>query len=143
METNNEPKLVVNRWRTPDGTILQSKHQHDYQSHKDKNGDTYFVDGGIEYIRMSGNDEPMVDLCLYHPKDDFGEIRKYFMRGTYGKDGNEPFHWIPLCEMTDGHVKACITYNNDRGFGDSVANKLYALELEYRKVHKINIEDKK
>lgn len=141
METNNELTLVVNRWQTPDGTILQSKHTHDFQSHTDSNGETYYIDGGIDYVRMTTNEIPMKDLCLYYPKDDFKEIRKYFMRGTYGKDGNEPFHWIPLCEMTDGHVKACITYNNDRGFGDSVANKLYDQELEYRQQNNIKIEE--
>ena len=135
---NTEQKLVVNRWKTPDGTILQSKYHHDYQSHIDKNGDTYFVDGGIDYTRMSFNDEPMVDLCLYYPKDDFEEIRKYFMRGTFDEDGNQC--WIALCDMSNAHVANCIKYNEEHSFGDSVANKLYAKELEYRKAHKINRE---
>ena len=30
-------KLIKNSIRTPDGTVLTSRHRHDFKSHKDKN----------------------------------------------------------------------------------------------------------
>ena len=65
-------KLVLNRIRTPDQTVLTSRHRHDYQYHKDKNGEIYMNDGGVEYIRRSINIEPYEDLSLY--SDDPFEI---------------------------------------------------------------------
>lgn len=50
-------KLLANRWKTPDGTILWSKHTHDFILYTDKNGKQYGVDGGNSYCRMIGNFE--------------------------------------------------------------------------------------
>ena len=41
-------ELVYNAIQTPDGTILRSRHRHDYVTHKDANGKTYMLDGGDE-----------------------------------------------------------------------------------------------
>ena len=51
-----ERQLLLNRMKTPDGTILTSEHVHDYKQHLDKNGDTYMLDGGTEYQRTTIND---------------------------------------------------------------------------------------
>jgi hypothetical protein len=48
-------KLTRNRLQTPDGKILESKHRHDYVEHRDKNGKFYFLDGGLDYARVSAN----------------------------------------------------------------------------------------
>lgn len=50
-----EPIIILNRIRTPDTTVLTSYHVHDYKEHLDKNGFTYVVDGGNEYLRRIGN----------------------------------------------------------------------------------------
>ena len=45
-------KLLANRKQTPDGTILWSKHTHDYVDHQDNiDNQYYFLDGGNSYIR--------------------------------------------------------------------------------------------
>ena len=40
------PKILSNKMRTPDGTILESKHRHDYVTHTDANGKEYMLDSG-------------------------------------------------------------------------------------------------
>lgn len=127
-----ERRLLCNRWRTPDGTILESKHVHDYVAHIDRNRDYYFVDGGLEYVRKSVNDEPMKDLCVYTDSD-YGEIRKHYKRGTFDKEGARI--WVPMENMSDSHLLACIIYNMDRREDPEaidIASYLYAKELVYR-----------
>lgn len=133
-------ELVVNRWRTPDGTILHSKHVHDYITYTDtKTNDTYMVDGGSEYCRTSVNEVPMENLCLYEDSD-FNEIRKYYMRGTFDDKGNRI--WKPLCEMSNKHIENCITYNIQNGFDENCkSNRIYKNELQYRENNNIVIED--
>ncbi|WP_019531427.1 metallophosphoesterase [Dasania marina] len=60
-----EKQIILNQIRTPDGTILTSKHRHDFNSHVDKNGETYIVDGGIEYLKRSINKEKFHEMSLY------------------------------------------------------------------------------
>ena len=38
-------RLIYNAIRTPDGTVLESRHKHDYQEYQDANGLEYMVDG--------------------------------------------------------------------------------------------------
>lgn len=138
---NKEIKLILNRVQTPDGTILTSRHRHDYVSHTDKNGLTYMVDGGLDYQRYTNHKEaPFKNLSVYSNAP-FKKIRESFYRGGRGKDGTEPLKWVPMCEMNDEWVKACIEYNEDLGMGDSLANELYKKELAYRKKHKIKITE--
>jgi len=133
--------IVLNQIQTPDGTILKSMHIHDYQTHIDKNGLEYMVDGGNEYLRRNVHDDaPYKELTIYDDEP-FEVIRQYLHRGGRGKDGRQPLTWIPLCEMSNDWVKACITYNEERGMGDGFANEMYKKEVEYRKENNINIKD--
>jgi hypothetical protein len=63
-ETMEVERLLLNRIRTPDGTILTSRHQHDYVTHEDANGETYMTDGGTAYLRRSVNAVPAEDLSM-------------------------------------------------------------------------------
>lgn len=106
-----EAKLLVNRIKTPDGTILTSRHRHDYVEHLDKNGKYYAVDGGTEYPRRVGNHD-FEDVSLY--SDDLHEkLREAFAWGTYGKNGDDPFYHVPLRDMTSGHIEAILERHGD------------------------------
>jgi hypothetical protein len=99
------------------------------------------VDGGDAYLRRAVNeDAPYTELTIYED-DSFEIIRENFYRGGRGLDGRQPLTWVALNKMSDSWVKACITYNEGLGMGDSFANKMYAKELEYRKSNGITISE--
>ena len=100
-------KLILNRIMTPDGTILTSRHRHDYQSHLDKNKELYVNDGGIEYIKRSVNIKPYEDLSLYST-DSFEKLRKGLEWGSRGKNGNEELHYKSISNMSSNHIKAIL-----------------------------------
>jgi hypothetical protein len=137
---NMDKKLLVSRIKTPDGTILHSKHRHDYVTHIDANGEEYMLDGGNDYQRVSVNIEPFKDISLYDDSP-FEEIRKAYCRGGRGKNGDQHLKWVPLCEMSDEWLKNCITYNDEFGLSKSISTYLYCKELKYRQRMEITIED--
>ena len=98
-------KLIKNSIGTPDGTVLESRHRHDYQSHLDKNGEIYANDGGTSYIRRSVNTKPYEDLSLYST-DSFEKLREGIEWGTFGKNGNEPLHYKSVSNMSTNHINA-------------------------------------
>ena len=98
-------KLIKNSIRTPDGTVLTSRNVHDYQYHKDKNGEIYMNDGGVEYLRRSVNVIPWEDLSLYST-DSFEKLREGIEWGNYGKNGNEPLQYKSISTMSSNHINA-------------------------------------
>jgi hypothetical protein len=137
-ETMNR-QLVYNAIQTPDGTILVSRHRHDYVYHTDENGFEYMVDGGNDYQRTISNPTaPHTDVSLYLD-DDFSLIREKVCRGGRGKDGMQPLTFTPICEMNDEWLQAAIVYQEERGGGDSIHNQLYKMEQEYRKLNNIKV----
>lgn len=99
--------LLVSKIMTPDGTILQSRHRHDYVSHVDRNGETHMLDGGLDYVRCSVNKVKPIDLSCY--EDTPHRItREHFSWGTFGVDGDQPLKWILLKDMEEDHIKAVI-----------------------------------
>jgi hypothetical protein len=121
--------LLVNAIVTPDGTRLESNHRHDYNSHEDQNGETYFIDGGLDYTRRSRNETPAQDACIYSD-DSHEKKRKFFKWGTYGVSGKEPLRWIPLCEMSTEHIEAVL--ETQQHIREEI-KKVFADELTYRK----------
>ena len=104
----SDEKIVANRIRTPDGTILESMHRHDYVTYTDANGLEYMVDGGLDYLRRNVHDDaPYQELSVY--ADDPHElIREVFKWGTRGKDGNQPLKYVPLKDLTSDHIEAIL-----------------------------------
>lgn len=136
METR---KLILNSIKTPDGTILISRHRHDFVSHVDANGQTYFLDGGNDYRRIGG--EGWTDLSIYSDVP-FEVIRENYCRGGRGKNNDQPLTWVALKNMSDEWLEAAFIYNLERGMGESFANKMYVKEQEYRKLNNIKVDEK-
>lgn len=107
-----ERQLIYSAIRTPDGTILESRHVHDYVTHLDKNGETYMLDGGVDYIRRSGNIEEAEDLSLYSDAP-FEQLREVITRGSRGKDGSQPLTYIKLKDIDNEYLDALIDYEEE------------------------------
>ncbi len=127
-------QIIYNAIQTPDGTIIESHSVHDFVTHTDKNGFSYSVDGGHDYLKRNfDNSAPKAtDLSIYSDAS-FEEIRKVYKRGGRGVNNDQPLTWVALENMSEDWLKACIVYNNERGREGCFANKMYEKELEYRK----------
>ena len=102
-------KLIKNSIRTPDGTVLESRHRHDFVSHKDTiTGELYFTDGGLSYIKRSVNIKPYKDLSLYSD-DPFEILRENITWGSRGKNGNEELHYKPISNMSSNHINSILS----------------------------------
>ena len=124
---NTEFMMVSNRLRTPDGTILESRHRHDYKEYLDANGKTYMLDGGLSYVRSSLNgDEEHLTVTTSSPHE---LIREYTLWGTYGKDGNQPLEYKQLKDMDTAHIQAVL--DNVPSINPAIAAAMRA-ELVYR-----------
>lgn len=128
-------KILRNSIITPDGTELVSRHTHDYKEYKDKNGEVYINDGGIDYIRRSVNKEPFIDNSIYST-DSFEKKRENLDWGTFGKEGTQEFHYKKYKDMSNAHIQAII----DDGYKGIYVNILKE-ELVYREVNNIFVED--
>jgi len=127
-------QYLYNAIQTPDGTILESIHVHDYKEYVDtESGELYINDGGLHYIRRSINIIPYKDLSV-RVDADIEEIREVFRWGTYGKNNDEVFKRVLLKDMSNLHLWNII----QDGYGLS---PLMRLELKYREECGIVIED--
>ena len=102
-----ERQLIYSAWKTPDGTILHSRHRHDYQEHFDAvSKEWYILDGGSDYQRCSINEVPAEDLTLYSD-DPHDKIREVFIWKSYGKNFSQPEGvYTLLKDLTDDHIIA-------------------------------------
>ena len=120
-----QPRIYYNAIRTPDGTVIESRHRHDFVCHIDKNGDKYCVDGGCEYLRRvytKTRDYEDISLDATAPIE---ELREVFTWGTYGKTGKDKLNHLYLKNMSISHMEAII----DDGY--PVA-PLMQREIQYR-----------
>lgn len=122
-----ERHLLVSAIITPDGTRLESEHRHDYKTHVDANGETYMIDGGTDYIRMSVNKVPCEKAFVYSD-DSHITIRENFKWGTYGKDGKQPLERKLLSTLEDEHIKAILKLT----YVKSHIKNIFENELIYR-----------
>jgi len=104
-----ERQIIYNAIMTPDGTVLESKHRHDYVTHLDKNGEEYMLDGGLDYTRRSINKEEAKDISLYSDAP-HEQIRDKVSRGGRGLDGTEPLKYVLLKDINNKWLQAIIDY---------------------------------
>jgi len=122
-------RLLRNAIKTPDGTILESRHRHDFKEYEDKNGWVYMVDGGLDYVRRTINkNAPSTDLSLSEDDPHFF-LRDYVTWGTYGIAGDQPLFYITIANMSDGHLQAVL--DTQKNMYPQVRDLMQA-ELEYR-----------
>lgn len=126
-----ERHIVYNALQTPDGSILESNHVHDYRGYTDSNGKYYMVDGGHQYIRRSINGDE-IDLTVYDD-DDFEKVRQVFRWGkNYDAEGNmlDKTEWVRLQDITDDHLDALTLYDK----APTWIRRLFITEKQYRQV---------
>lgn len=132
-------KYVRNAIRTPDGTVITSRHRHDFQQYTDKNTKTYAVDGGLEYIKVMYEGIPdYEDLSVPIEGTPFEIQREVFSWGTYGADGKQEKRYVLLKDLQDQHLQAILqTQTHIRGTG---IDSMIQMEIDYRAWHGITIE---
>ena len=122
-------KYLANRIRTPDGTILESMHRHDYVTYIDANGKEYMVDGGLDYLRRNVHDDaPYTELSVLST-DEHSVVREVFKWGTYGIDGKQPLKYLILKDMSWDHIEAILETQTQ--LRDHV-RQVFVNELDYR-----------
>tara|TARA_B110000858_G_scaffold195664_1_gene252579 strand:- start:127 stop:534 length:408 start_codon:yes stop_codon:yes gene_type:complete len=119
--------LLHNSLKTPDGTILTSRAQHDYRSYEDANGKTYMIDGGTAYVRCSANGDE-THLSVWS-NDEHELIREHAEWGTYGINGDQPLEYVKIKDMSTEHLEACVKTHQSPGRMSNV----FVAELNYRK----------
>ena len=99
-------QLLRNAIRTPDGTILESRSQHDYKTYTDANGKEYMVDGGLAYCRRSAHGDE-IDLSVF---DDGNHTTRSntLVWGSYGKNGDQPLKYSTIAQMSTEHIQAVL-----------------------------------
>lgn len=125
--------LLRNSIITPDGTVLNSKSNHDFVQHKDQNGYTYMIDGGCTDFTRITSDGQHTDNSLYST-DSIEKLRKELKWGSYGKDGGKPLHYIKYSEMTTKHIENIIKSQFHNKYV-----KVLIRELEYRNAHNMHL----
>ena len=134
-DSPKEKRILKNSIRTPDGTILESIHRHDFVSYKDKNGQYYAVDGGREYLKRSFDIHDFEELSVYD--DETHENRRNNLRWgvNYDKDMNrlpEGTDWKLIKELNSEHIQAILAggYAKNNKFYEDVFKE----ELKYRAI---------
>ena len=122
-----ENVIVVNKWITPDGTILQTKYPGEFVSHTDVDGNRFFVDQG--HYGHHRNSCDLTDCSLFYD-DSHEEIRKFFSWKSYGKDGKQPGTWLVLKDMEAEHIKNILL--TQKHISATVVRQLFIDELNYR-----------
>jgi len=122
--------IVYNAIQTPDGTILESRHRHDYVAYTDQNGYEYMVDGGTAYLRRGWTpDAPDYNELSLTIDDPHGKVREHVKWGTYGPNGDQPLKFVTIKDMSTDHINACL--ENVPSMSDKIRTVMEN-ELEYR-----------
>lgn len=118
---------------TPDGTILETKHRNDYQTHLDNVTDeVYMLDGGHGYYYRTSINKVPAELIMVTTDDPFELQRTIPFWKSYGKDGEHYPNGVILSleQMEDDHMYSILdTQNQIRG---TAVQQMLLNELGYR-----------
>lgn len=126
-------RLIYNAIRTPDGTVLESRHRHDYREYTDKNGLEYMVDGGLEYTRRIIQDSAPYEELSVSLEDGHEAVRGAAKWGSFGRLADQPITYIKIKDMSTGHIQACLDNVPRMHAHYKIA---FENELEFRKENK-------
>lgn len=122
-----ESKILLNRIKTPDGTILTSYNRHNYVEYKDTiTKEVLMVDGGTDYLRR--NMGTYEELSVY---DDGSHLtrRSAVHWGTRGKDGRQPLVYKPIKDLDSDHIEAILKTQHQIS---DFYREIFKDELKYR-----------
>jgi hypothetical protein len=122
-----ESRILLNRIKTPDGTILTSYNRHNYVEYKDTlTKEVLMVDGGTDYLRR--NVGTYEELSVY---DDGSHItrRSAVHWGTRGKDGKQPLVYKLLKDLDSDHIEAILKTQHQIS---EFYKEVFMEELKYR-----------
>jgi hypothetical protein len=123
-------QIIRNAIICPDGVLLESKHRHDYQGHFcDLTNEFFMVDGGLDYFRGSIN-KVKPEYLHVTTEDPFELQREAFTWGSYGKNGDEPKHYIKLMDMATEHILAIL--ETQTHIHNTYVEELLMQEIDYR-----------
>jgi hypothetical protein len=120
-------RILLNRIKTPDGTILTSYNRHNYVEYKDTlTKEVLMVDGGTDYLRR--NIGTYEELSVY---DDGSHItrRSAVHWGTRGKDGKQPLVYKLLKDLDSDHIEAILKTQHQIS---EFYREIFKEELKYR-----------
>lgn len=121
----NERRLVLNRIKTPDGTILTSYHQHDYQSHIDRVVGEMAIDGGLSYLGRMG--EEYTELSVWDDAP-FEIVRESFHWGVLVEGRKHEFRLLK--DLKTDHIQNILSGDH----GSVWAQELMKKELQWRRL---------
>ncbi len=128
-------KLIVSSVRCPDGTVLISRHRHDFVCHNDTvTNKKYCLDGGNDYFRFVGDLTDCEDLCIYSDTP-HEELRKKVTWGVARQGFNE---YIKASVLSRAHIENIIK----DGYSGGIVDVLKA-ELLWRDEHESKSEAKR
>ena len=132
---NNNP-LLHSCIQCPDGTLLVSRHQHDFVQHIQADGREYFLDGGLQYQRIGYSDQEYINMSAY-AEDPHTLIRERFEWGNRFDKDMKPLPkmvYIKLKDITCDHLIALVEYTSS-DYPEHI-HKVFQDELAYRSLNK-------
>lgn len=152
-------EVVINKIKTPDGTILISRSVHGFIQHQDKQMNEFFAAyGGFDYLQRIGpkrtkGGDGWEELSV-STHDPFVKIRENLEWGVNTtKDGDvlPKTIWTKLCDLSNDHIATIIEKvfspyekteaNNPLSRTSKMYLKMMRLELVWREHYGIEIPD--
>lgn len=124
-------QIIYNAIRTPDGTVLESRHRHDFKQYVDKNLQYYAVDGGQDYLKRAYDTFDYVELSLYDT-DPIEKIREHFTWGTRGPKCDQPVKYVKLKDLDTLHIQNIIRYIKEAFPDGNFVSNVMEQELSFR-----------